>query len=59
MKVVLVWKALAGLIESHYHKSSSNGGRQAYLLVTIVRVHMMQHWYEFSDPSMVWWVSFA
>ena len=46
------WKALIDLIEPHYPKSSSKGGRPAYPLETMLRVHLMQQWYSLSDPAM-------
>ena len=52
MEVVVPWKALIDLIEPHYPKSSSKGGRPAYPLATMLRVHLMQQWYSLSDPAM-------
>jgi transposase, IS5 family len=49
MEKVVPWKAL---IEPHYPKSSSKGGRPAYPLETMLRVHLMQQWYDLSDPAM-------
>jgi transposase, IS5 family len=52
MKAVVPWKALINLIEPPYPKSSSKGGRPAYPLETMLRVHLMQQWYDLSDPAM-------
>jgi IS5 family transposase len=52
MEAVVPWKALIDLIEPHYPKSSSKGGRPAYPLATMLRVHLMQQWYSLSDPAM-------
>jgi IS5 family transposase len=52
MEVVVPWKALIDLIEPHYPKSSSKGGRPAYPLATMLRIHLMQQWYSLSDPAM-------
>lgn len=52
MEKVVPWKALIDLIEPHYPKSSSKGGRPAYPLETMLRVHLMQQWYSLSDPAM-------
>ena len=52
MEKVVPWKALIDLIEPHYPKSSSKGGRPAYPLETMLRVHLMQQWYDLSDPAM-------
>jgi len=52
MEAVVPWKPLIDLIEPHYPKSSSKGGRPAYPLATMLRVHLMQQWYSLSDPAM-------
>ena len=46
------WKALIDLIEPQYHKTSSKGGRPPYPLKTMLRIHLLQQWYELSDPAM-------
>jgi IS5 family transposase len=46
------WKALLGLIEPHYPKTSSKGGRPPYPLATMLRIHLLQQWYDLSDPAM-------
>jgi IS5 family transposase len=46
------WKALIDLIEPHYPKTSSKGGRPPYPLETLLRIHLMQQWYDRSDPAM-------
>jgi len=52
MEAVVPWKALIDLIEPHYPRTSSKGGRPPYLLETMLRVHLMQQWYDLSDPAM-------
>jgi len=52
MEAVVPWKALIDLIEPHYPKASSNGGRPAYPLETMLRIHLMQQWYDLRDPAM-------
>ncbi len=52
MEAVVPWKALVDLIEPHYPKTSSECGRQAYTLATMLRIHLMQQWYTLSDPAM-------
>ena len=52
MEAVVPWKALIELIEPHYPKSGSKGGRPAYPLETMLRIHLMQQWYDLSDPAM-------
>jgi IS5 family transposase len=52
MEQVVPWRALIALIEQHYPKSGSKGGRPAYPLATMLRIHLMQQWYSLSDPAM-------
>jgi IS5 family transposase len=49
---VVPWQALIDLIEPHYPKTSSKGGRPPYPLATMLRIHLMQQWYSLSDPAM-------
>ena len=50
--MVVPWQALIDLIEPHYPKASKKGGRPPYPLATMLRVHLLQHWYSLSDPAM-------
>ena len=50
MDQVVPWKGLIALIEPHYPKGE--GGRPAYPLMTMLRVHLMQNWFGYSDPAM-------
>jgi IS5 family transposase len=50
MDQVVPWKGLIALIEPHYPKGE--GGRPAYPLMAILRVHLMQNWFGYSDPAM-------
>jgi len=50
MDQVVPWKALIALIEPHYPKGE--GGRPAYPLMAMLRVHLMQNWFGYSDPAM-------
>jgi IS5 family transposase len=52
MEVVVPWKALIDLIEPHYPKATSKGGRPPYPLETMLRIHLLQQWYDLSDPAM-------
>ena len=52
MEAVVPWKALIDLIEPHYPKTSSKGGRPPYPLETKLRIHLLQQWYDLSDPAM-------
>ena len=40
----------APLIEPHYPKGE--GGRPAYPLMAMLRVHLLQNWFGYSDPAM-------
>ncbi|WP_347505399.1 IS5 family transposase [Pseudomonas anguilliseptica] len=50
MGQVVPWKGLIALIEPHYPKGE--GGRPAYPLMAMLRVHLMQNWFGYSDPAM-------
>jgi len=50
MDQVVPWKGLIALIEPHYPKGE--GGRPSYPLMAILRVHLMQNWFGYSDPAM-------
>ncbi len=52
MDQVVPWQALIDLIEPHYPKTSSKGGRPPYPLATMLRIHLMQQGYSLSDPAM-------
>lgn len=52
MEKVVPWKALLDLIEPHYPKTSSKGGRPPYPFSTMLRIHLLQQWYDLSDPAM-------
>jgi len=47
---VVPWTGLVALIEPHYPKGE--GGRPAYPLMAMLRVHLMQNWFGYSDPAM-------
>src|SRR5471032_2728672 len=50
MDRVVTWKGLITLIEPFYPKG--DGGRPAYPLMTMLRAHLMQNWFGYSDPAM-------
>jgi IS5 family transposase len=50
MEIVVPWSALLALIEPVYPKAGR--GRQPYPLQTMLRVHLMQNWFGYSDPAM-------
>jgi len=52
MEAVVPWKELVDLIEPYYPRTSSKGGRPPYPLETMLRIHLLQQWYDLSDPAM-------
>ncbi len=50
MERVVPWLRLAAIIEPHYPVAGR--GRKPYPLRTMLRVHLLQHWYGYSDPGM-------
>ena len=50
MDQVVSWKGVIALIEPHYPRGE--GGRPAYPLMAMLRVHLMQNWFGYSDPAM-------
>ncbi|GAB3377685.1 hypothetical protein GCM10027514_15310 [Azotobacter armeniacus] len=50
MDQVVPWSGLIALIEPHYPKGE--GGRPPYPLAAMLRVHLMQNWFGYSDPAM-------
>jgi IS5 family transposase len=50
MDRVVPWQGLIALIEPHYPKGE--GGRPSYPLMAMLRVHLMQNWFGYSDPAM-------
>ena len=54
MEAVVPWKALIvlDLIEFCYPKTGSKGGCPPYPLEIMLRIHLMQQWYDLSDPAM-------
>ena len=50
MDQVVPWKGLVALIDPHYPKGE--GGRPAYPLMAMLRIHLMQNWFGYSAPAM-------
>ena len=50
MDQVVPWAGLIELIEPHYPKGE--GGRPSYPLMSMLRIHLMQNWFGYSDPAM-------
>jgi len=50
MAAVVAWSRLLALIEPHYPKMGSQGGRRAMPLEVMLRIYCLQQWYALSDP---------
>ena len=50
MEQVVPWKELLAVIEPAYPKAGN--GRRPYPLKTMLRIHLMQNWFGYSDPAM-------
>ena len=50
MERIVPWERLEALIEPVYPKPGN--GRRPYKLGTMLRIHLLQHWYGYSDPAM-------
>ena len=51
MDQVVPWARLCALIEPHYPKASSAGGRPPLPLERMLRIYCLQQWYNLSDPG--------
>jgi transposase, IS5 family len=51
MAAVVPWAALEAVIEPHYPKAGSKGGRRPFPLAVMLRVYCLQQWYNLSDPG--------
>lgn len=50
MERVIPWQRLLDVLEPHYHHNRR--GRRAYPLTVMLRIHLLQNWYNFSDRAM-------
>ena len=50
MDRVVPWQRLGALIAPHY--PSGDAGRKPYPLNAMLRIHLFEHWYGYSDPGM-------
>jgi IS5 family transposase len=48
METVVPWKVLIDLIEPYYPKIVSRRGHPPYPLATMLRIHLIQEWYNLS-----------
>jgi IS5 family transposase len=44
------WNGLIALVEPYYPKGE--GGCPAHPLLAMLRVHLTQNWFDYSDPAM-------
>jgi hypothetical protein len=51
MEQVVPWARLPALIEPHYPKGSSAGGRPPLPMERMFRIYCLQQWYNLSDPG--------
>ena len=52
MNLVVPWTQLVGLIQPFAHSAGSKGGRPAFAVETMLRIHFLQQWFGLSDPAM-------
>ena len=57
MNLVVPWTELVGLIQPHASpeptaKLTNKGGRPAFRIETMLRIHFLQQWFGLSDPAM-------
>jgi IS5 family transposase len=53
MNLVVPWTELIGLIQPHASpQPTSKGGRPAFRVETMLRIHFLQQWFGLSDPAM-------
>ncbi len=52
MEQVVPFDRLLAVIEPHYPKTGEKGGRPPKPLGMMLRVHLMQNWFGYSDPGM-------
>jgi len=52
MNTVVPWAELVAVIEPHYPKATSAGGRPSVGLERMLRIHCLQLWFNLSDPAV-------
>jgi transposase, IS5 family len=53
MNLVVPWTELVGLIQPHASpQPTCKGGRPAFRVETMLRIHFLQQWFGLSDPAM-------
>jgi IS5 family transposase len=51
MAAIVPWARLEAVIEPHYPKLGSQGGRRPFPLGVMLRIYCLQQWYNLSDPG--------
>jgi IS5 family transposase len=52
MNLVVPWAELVSLIAPHAPTPGAKGGRPPFAVVTMLRIHFLQQWFNLSDPAM-------
>ncbi len=52
MNLVVPWAELVKLIQPFAPAAGSQGGRPAFAVETMLRIHSLQQWFGLSDPAM-------
>jgi transposase, IS5 family len=52
MNLMVPWSELVGLIQPFAPSAGANGGRPAFGIETMLRIHFLQQWFGLSDPAM-------
>lgn len=52
MNLVVPWVELVSLIAQHASAPSTKGGRPPFAVETMLRIHILQQWFNLSDPAM-------
>lgn len=51
MDEVVPWARLEAVIAPHYPKAGLHGGRRPYPMTVMLRIYLLQQWYQLSDPG--------
>lgn len=52
MNLVVPWAELVSLIAPHAPAPGTKGGRPPFAVETMLRIHLLQQWFNLSDPAM-------
>jgi len=52
MDAIVPWLQLQALVAPHYDKTGIHGGRPPVPLSVMLRIHFLQQWFNYSDPTM-------